>query len=442
MLLDEEPVGAPGRGARPRARRDRPPLRDRARGPRAGRRRVRAGALRGAGERRVRRRGRAPLRDEARDVGGAARHDRRGAQVRHARAGRITLALMARAARWYEQKLGRADMALGAYQQVLAGDPANEAAAEGMTGIYRRAQQWPELVSVLMARADVAASAPKARDLRAEAAEILETRLNDMARARDLFMTVLADDPGHARACDAMARIAERTGDFVTLAQILERRAEARRGAGEGRGAREGRRGLRGPPQRSRRGDAPLRGRPRDRPGEPQRPQGPRPHLQPHRASTASSSRSSSVRSRSPRRRARRSTSTSASRASTTRSSSITQAPPRRSRRSSRSTPRTTARSARSRVTTARSRSGSRSCALYEKHASRHGRRDAPDRPPARAGAHARRADRLARPRDEDLRADPRDPAVARRRARGARAAPRDERRRARGAHARSRPSR
>ncbi|MBX3258507.1 MAG: tetratricopeptide repeat protein [Labilithrix sp.] len=140
------------------------------------------------------------------------------------------VALMARAARWYEQKLGRADMALGAYQQVLAADPANEGAAEGMTGIYRRAQQWPELVSVLMARADVAASAPKSRDLRAEAAEILETRLNDMARARDLFMTVLADDPGHARACDAMARIAERTGDFTTLAQILERRAEARRG--------------------------------------------------------------------------------------------------------------------------------------------------------------------------------------------------------------------
>ena len=140
------------------------------------------------------------------------------------------LALMSRAARWYEQKLGRADMALGAYQQVLAGDPANEAAAEGMTGIYRRAQQWPELVNVLMARADVAASAPKARDLRAEAAEVLETRLNDMARARDLLMTVLADDPGHGRACDAMARIAERTGDFVTLAQILERRAEARRG--------------------------------------------------------------------------------------------------------------------------------------------------------------------------------------------------------------------
>ena len=135
-----------------------------------------------------------------------------------------------RAARWYDTRLGRADMALAAYQQVLAGDPASEAAAEGMTAIYRRAQQWPELVGLLMKRADAATTAPKARDLRAEAAEILESRLNDLPRARDLFFAVLTDDPGHARAGEAMARIAERTGDFKTLADLLVRRAEARRG--------------------------------------------------------------------------------------------------------------------------------------------------------------------------------------------------------------------
>ena len=139
-------------------------------------------------------------------------------------------ALLGRAARWYDQKVGRADMALAAYQQILASDPVNEVAAEGMTAIYRRAQQWPELVAILMSRSDVAVTAPKARDLRAEAAEIFETRLNDVNRARDLYTAVLADDPGHARAGEAMARIAERTGDFQALAQILERRAEARRG--------------------------------------------------------------------------------------------------------------------------------------------------------------------------------------------------------------------
>lgn len=139
-------------------------------------------------------------------------------------------ALLVRAARWYDARLGRADLGLAAYQQVLTTDPANEAAAEGMTSIYRRAQQWPELVALLMTRAEAAATAAKARDLRAEAGEILETRLNDLSRARDLFDAVLLDDPGHARAGQAMARIAERTGDFKTLAELLVRRAEARRG--------------------------------------------------------------------------------------------------------------------------------------------------------------------------------------------------------------------
>ena len=140
------------------------------------------------------------------------------------------VALLARAGGWYETKLGRADMALAAYQQVLAVDPTHDGASEGLTGIYRRAQQWPELVGVLLARADVTTNAPRARDLRAEAVEVLEMRLGDHDRARGIAMTVLADDPGHARACDAMVRIASQRGDFVTLARVLQNRADARRG--------------------------------------------------------------------------------------------------------------------------------------------------------------------------------------------------------------------
>ncbi len=139
-------------------------------------------------------------------------------------------ALLVRAGGWYDTKLGRADMALMAYQGVLNIDPSSEAAADGLMAIYRRAQQWPELIALMLQRAEVTASAPRARDLRAEAGELIETRLNDVARARELFAQVLADDPGHVRAGDALARIAERTGDFTTLAQILERRAESSRG--------------------------------------------------------------------------------------------------------------------------------------------------------------------------------------------------------------------
>jgi tetratricopeptide (TPR) repeat protein/tRNA A-37 threonylcarbamoyl transferase component Bud32 len=138
--------------------------------------------------------------------------------------------LLGYAARWYDQKLGRADMGLLAYQQILTTDPASEQAYEGLTAIYRKAQQWPELVSALVARADVSGSSPRARDLRAEAGELYEQKLNDPGQAKELFARVLGEDPGHLKAGDGMARIAERIGDFRALVTILERRVEARRG--------------------------------------------------------------------------------------------------------------------------------------------------------------------------------------------------------------------
>ena len=86
-------------------------------------------------------------------------------------------ALLERIAGWYDTKLGRADLALMAYQQILTTDPASDLALEGVTAIYRRAQQWPELAQVLLKRADAAATTPRSRDLRTEAAELFDTRL-------------------------------------------------------------------------------------------------------------------------------------------------------------------------------------------------------------------------------------------------------------------------
>lgn len=140
------------------------------------------------------------------------------------------IALLDRIARWYETKVGRADLALMAYQQILSGDPASELALEGLTTIYRRAQQWPELAGVLLKRADAAGSTPRSRDLRTEAAELFENRLNDNGRAQKLYEAVLAEDPGHVKAGDALARIAEKNGDFAKLASLYEERMHARRG--------------------------------------------------------------------------------------------------------------------------------------------------------------------------------------------------------------------
>jgi tetratricopeptide (TPR) repeat protein len=138
--------------------------------------------------------------------------------------------LLAYCGRWYERRLGRPDFALRAYQQILVIDPANDEAHEALAALFRKAHQWPELVATLVARADAAGGSPRARDARAEAAEVYDQKLNDAARSKELYAQVLAEEPGHAKAVDGMAQIAERTGDFRSLVVVLERRAESQRG--------------------------------------------------------------------------------------------------------------------------------------------------------------------------------------------------------------------
>ncbi len=65
--------------------------------------------------------------------------------------------LIAHAARWYARKLGRTDLAVLAYRQILATDAASEVAYDGLTDIYRKGQQWRELVGALTEHADAVA---------------------------------------------------------------------------------------------------------------------------------------------------------------------------------------------------------------------------------------------------------------------------------------------
>ena len=140
-------------------------------------------------------------------------------------------ALLIRMGTWYGAKLSRPDLALPCFQAVVSEEPSNDVALGGMASIYRTAQQWPELGAVLLRRADVAGSPARARDLRAEAAELLDGKLNEALRAKDIYEQILEGDPTHEGASDAVARIYERTGDYAALVKILERRADALRGA-------------------------------------------------------------------------------------------------------------------------------------------------------------------------------------------------------------------
>jgi len=140
------------------------------------------------------------------------------------------ISLFTRLGRWYSEKIARPDLGVPCFQAVLGVDPAHEAALEGLAQVYRRAQQWQELGQILITRADRAPTPAQARDLRAEAAELLETRLNESGHARDLYETIFAEDPGHEKAIVALERIYTKIDDWAGLAKILEQRADALRG--------------------------------------------------------------------------------------------------------------------------------------------------------------------------------------------------------------------
>jgi tetratricopeptide (TPR) repeat protein len=137
------------------------------------------------------------------------------------------ISLFTRLGRWYSEKIARPDLGLPCFQAVLAVDPAHHGALDGITQVYRRAQQWQELGQILLQRADRAGTPGQARDLRAEAADLLETRLNDSGRARDLYEHIFEEDPRHAKASEALARIYQRLEDWKGYAKVLAQHAQA-----------------------------------------------------------------------------------------------------------------------------------------------------------------------------------------------------------------------
>ncbi len=138
--------------------------------------------------------------------------------------------LYLRLGHWYAKKLGRPDAALPCFQAVIATDPANDAALEGMAALFKSLQQYGELGKVLMRRAEVAPTATRAREFRFEAAELLESRLNEPAKAKELYEQILLADPSHDKALDALLRIYEKESNTKGIVDLLERKAESMRG--------------------------------------------------------------------------------------------------------------------------------------------------------------------------------------------------------------------
>lgn len=149
-------------------------------------------------------------------------------QAAEARADKVAMYVLM--GRWYAEELSRPDFALPCYSQALALDPTSEAALDGTVALYRKAQSYPELAAVLLKRAEVSQSPTRARDFKAEAAEILHRRLNDGKRATDLYEQILADDAAHPVASEALEMLYSERKEWDSLVKLLDKKAHGQRG--------------------------------------------------------------------------------------------------------------------------------------------------------------------------------------------------------------------
>ena len=127
----------------------------------------------------------------------------------------------------YDRYVARSDMAVLAYDQVLATDPAHEGAHHRRVAIFRRGSQWSDLAMALEGQANATSAGAKSSAARMQAADVVAMHLGDLSRAEALLARASEEDPKNAAAFAKLAAIVEKSGDADKWLSVLERQAAA-----------------------------------------------------------------------------------------------------------------------------------------------------------------------------------------------------------------------
>jgi len=130
---------------------------------------------------------------------------------------------------WYTRQ-GRPELALPCFQTALKLEPKSVRALDGVAGVYRTNKMWSELGDLLVHRADASTSPSDARELRTQAAQVLEKHLLDLDGAQELYERIIREDPGDIVVSQALSRIYEQNHELDRLVPLLTRQADEERG--------------------------------------------------------------------------------------------------------------------------------------------------------------------------------------------------------------------
>ncbi|MEZ4225660.1 MAG: tetratricopeptide repeat protein [Polyangiaceae bacterium] len=129
------------------------------------------------------------------------------------------------ARRWLDQ-FSNVQNATEAYEALLKVDRGDREARERLHELYRKRRAWPALYELYESELEDTEESQQVLVLK-EMAQLAAERLGKAAEAVQLYRRILQIDPSRMEVLDSLERHAERSKDFNTLADVLERRVDA-----------------------------------------------------------------------------------------------------------------------------------------------------------------------------------------------------------------------
>ncbi len=122
----------------------------------------------------------------------------------------------------YERELGDVPRAIDTYQKILELDPDDLQALSRLDVLYEQAQNWSELLSVLLRESEMTDDPAEGVSFQYRIADLYEKRLDDVPRAIELYRDILQTQYDHAPTLAALEGLATSGNEAVAAAAVLE----------------------------------------------------------------------------------------------------------------------------------------------------------------------------------------------------------------------------
>ena len=136
------------------------------------------------------------------------------------------LILLERIGAIYQEHLGDDVTAAHWYQRALDAEPGSAPALEALEGLYAASGRWDALVATYRAAAAAAEDGLRTASCRSAAADVLETRLDNLEEALAEHRLALAAAPGHMVSFRALERLYRRTARHRELVELYDAAVE------------------------------------------------------------------------------------------------------------------------------------------------------------------------------------------------------------------------